>query len=90
MLVFGTDIESAAKARALSQCLGSLAAAVVALAIFPWFAVPSAEQALSGFHEEMNRLLRKNDPNVAAGKEETIESGGAKGKMHKMQNEFCQ
>lgn len=76
VLVFGTDIASATKARALSQCLGSLAAAVVALVIFPWFAVPKAEAALGEFQKEVRDfLVQKASKSSSSNKEEAMENG---------------
>lgn len=51
VLVFSTSIESAAKARALSQCVGSLAAALVSLLVLPWYAKVETKRTLDRFLE---------------------------------------
>ena len=52
VLVFSTDIESAAKARALSQCIGAATAAVIAVTILPWFGVSQAQKTADSFSKE--------------------------------------
>mmetsp|Transcript_12099 Transcript_12099/g.25046 ORF Transcript_12099/g.25046 Transcript_12099/m.25046 type:complete len:204 (+) Transcript_12099:133-744(+) len=49
-IVLSTDPASAAKARAISQCIGSAAAAIVSATILPWWADTRAETSLAEFH----------------------------------------
>ena len=57
MLVFAGSIESAAKARALSQCIGAGAAVVVSVLIVPWFARKEADRTLQDFRAHCKRAL---------------------------------
>jgi hypothetical protein len=60
VLVTSTDIRSATKARALSQCLGALAAAVVSTLILPWFGKPRAQQTLRSFQQQIIAALQQD------------------------------
>ncbi|CAB9509421.1 expressed unknown protein [Seminavis robusta] len=58
VLVLSTDIESATKARALSQCLGAAAAVFVTVVILPWWAKPEAEFTRSKFRKHCKNSLQ--------------------------------
>jgi F0F1-type ATP synthase membrane subunit b/b' len=61
VLVTSTDIRSATKARALSQCLGALAAAVVStLYSLPWFGTPRAQKTLGSFQQQIKAALQQD------------------------------
>jgi len=74
VLVLSTSIESAAKARIASQCIGAAAAAVVSLA-FPWFAGPQGQRTLKMFRVNVNRsLLNLGSMDATKGASVTVEN----------------
>jgi hypothetical protein len=72
-LVLSIDICSAAKARALSQCLGALTAAAVFIAFLPWFGEPRAQRTRVLFREQ-TKLTLKQDIDIKDAKQRVHES----------------
>ena len=72
VLVLSTSIESAAKARMASQCIGAATAAAVSLLICPWFAIPQAERTLDFFNANASLHLDKAGVNVSTNAKEAI------------------
>jgi hypothetical protein len=58
--VTSTDIQSATKVPALSQCLGALAAVVASTLILPWFGKPRAQQTLRSFQQQIKAALQQD------------------------------
>jgi len=75
VLVLSTVIRSAAKARALSQCLGALAAAAVSITVLPWFGKPRVQWTFVLFREQTKPAL-KQDIDIKDAKQRVHESLG--------------